>query len=48
MERKKASDVPLELLDLFGGYVHGVVSRRKFLDRAQKFAAGGLTATALF
>jgi carboxymethylenebutenolidase len=31
MERKKASDFPQELLDLFDGYVHGVVSRRQFL-----------------
>ena len=30
------------------GYVHGRVSRREFLDGAQKFAVGGLTATALF
>jgi carboxymethylenebutenolidase len=48
MERKKASDFPQELLDLFDGYVHGVVSRRKFLDGAQKFAVGGITAAALF
>src|SRR3954470_10668234 len=48
MERKKASDVPQELLDLFNGYVHGGISRRQFLDRAQKFAVGGLTAAALF
>lgn len=48
MERKKASDFPQELLDLFDGYVHGVVSRREFLDGAQKFAVGGITAAALF
>jgi carboxymethylenebutenolidase len=48
MHRKKASDFPQELLDLFDGYVHGGISRRQFLDRAQKFAAGGLTAAALF
>ena len=48
MERKKASDFPQELLDLFDGYVHGGISRRIFLDRAKKFAAGGLTAAALF
>ena len=48
MERKKASDFPQELLNLFDGYVHGAVSRRDFLDGAQKFAVGGLTATALF
>ena len=47
MERKKASDFPQELLNLFDGYVHGAVSRRQFLDRAQKFAVGGVTAAAL-
>jgi carboxymethylenebutenolidase len=48
MERKKASDFPQELLNLFDGYVHGGLSRRAFLDRAQKFAVGGVTAAALF
>jgi carboxymethylenebutenolidase len=48
MERKKASDFPQELLSLFDEYVHGGISRRTFLDRAQKFAVGGVTATALF
>ena len=48
MERKKASDFPQELLNLLDGYVHGRTSRREFLDGAQKFAVGALTATALF
>ena len=48
MERKKASDFPQELLDLFDGYVHCAINRRQFLDRAQKFAVGGVTAAALF
>jgi carboxymethylenebutenolidase len=47
MERKKASDFPQELLNLFDGYVHGRISRRGFLDGAQKFAVGGVTAAAL-
>jgi carboxymethylenebutenolidase len=47
VERKKASDFPQELLDLFDGYVHGGVGRREFLDRAQKFAVGGVTAAML-
>ena len=38
MERKKASDFPQELLNLFDGYVHGGISRRQFIDGAQKFA----------
>jgi hypothetical protein len=40
MHRKKASDFSQELLDLFDGYVHDGISRRQFLDRAQKFAVG--------
>ena len=48
MERKKASDYPQELLDLFHEYQHGDISRRAFLDRAKKFAVGGLTAAAIF
>jgi carboxymethylenebutenolidase len=48
MERRKASDFPQELLNLFDGYVHGGISRREFLDGAQKFAVGGVTAAALF
>ena len=48
MERKKASDYPQELLDLFHEYQHGDISRRDFLDRAAKFATGGVTAMALF
>jgi carboxymethylenebutenolidase len=48
MERKKASDFPQELLNLFDVYVHGGMSRREFLAGAQKFAVGGLTAAALF
>src|ERR1043165_3877949 len=48
MERKAASDYPQELLDLFHEYQHGDISRRNFLDRATKFAVGGLTVTAIF
>ena len=48
MERKSASDYPQELLDLFHEYQHGDISRRTFLDRAAKFAVGGLTVAAIF
>jgi carboxymethylenebutenolidase len=47
MERKKASDYPPEVLQLFDGYVHGRLSRRDFLDRAAKFAVGSFTAAAM-
>jgi carboxymethylenebutenolidase len=48
MERKKASEFPQELLNLYDQYIHGGISRRSFLDGAQKFAVGGVTAAALF
>jgi len=47
MTRKKASDFPPQVLKLFDQYVHGVISRRDFLDRAAPFATGGVTAAAL-
>jgi len=47
IERKKASDFPQELLDLLDSYVHGAIGRREFMDGAQKFAIGGVTAAAL-
>ena len=47
MERQNASDFDQELLDLFDQYVHGALDRRGFLDRAGKFAVGGVTATML-
>jgi carboxymethylenebutenolidase len=47
MVRKTASDFDQELLDLYDGYAHGRIERREFLDRAAKFAVGGLTAATL-
>jgi carboxymethylenebutenolidase len=48
MDRKKASDFPQELLNLFDGYVHGRMNRRAFLDGAQKFATASVSAVALW
>jgi carboxymethylenebutenolidase len=47
MERKSASEFPQELLDIFDLYVHGDIDRRTFLDRAARFATGGVTAAML-
>jgi len=47
MERKQASDFHPEVLRLFDQYVHGLIDRRGFLDRAARFAVNGLTATML-
>ena len=44
MERKTAQDYDQELLLIFDQYVHGAIDRRGFLDRATKFAVGGVTA----
>lgn len=47
MRIKTAQDFDQELLILFDAYVHGTLDRRGFLDRAQKFAVGGVTASML-
>jgi carboxymethylenebutenolidase len=47
MERKTAADYDPDLLVLFNAYVHGDIDRRGFLDKARKFAVGGLTAAML-
>ncbi len=48
MERRRASEFPKGLLRLFDRYVHGDISRREFLDGAQNFAVGGVSAAMLF
>src|SRR5690242_8265210 len=45
--RKTASDFPQELLELYDYYVHGRITKREFLERATRFAVGGVTAVAL-
>lgn len=47
MTRLTAKDFPPELLELYDFYAHGRITKREFLDRAAKFAVGGLTAAAL-
>lgn len=48
MDRKKASDFPQGLLDLFDRCVHGDIDRRAFLEGAQRYATGAVTAAALW
>jgi len=43
-----ARDFDQDLLDLYDFYVHGQITKREFLDRATKIAAGGVSALALF
>ncbi|HEX9619578.1 MAG TPA: dienelactone hydrolase family protein [Polyangiaceae bacterium] len=45
--RRTAADFDPELLQLFDAYVHGLIDRRGFLERAAKFAVGGATALGL-
>jgi carboxymethylenebutenolidase len=47
MNRMTAKDFDQELLDLYDFYAHGKISKREFLDKAGKFAVGGVTAMAL-
>jgi 3-hexulose-6-phosphate synthase len=48
MERRKASDFPGGLLDLFHEHQHGHSDRRSFLNATGKFTAGALTVGAIF
>jgi carboxymethylenebutenolidase len=43
----KASDFPKEVMSLFDRYVHGGIDRREFIDKASKYAVGGMTAAAM-
>jgi len=47
MERRKASDFPQDLLNIFDRYVHGGMSRRDFIERAKSFTVAGVTGAAL-
>jgi carboxymethylenebutenolidase len=47
MERKTAHDFDQDLLILFDAYVHGIIDRRGFLDKAGRYAVGGVTAAML-
>jgi len=47
MKRLTAADFDPEVLILFDAYVHGALDRRGFLDKAKKYAVGGVTAAML-
>src|SRR6188508_1594526 len=47
MPQKTAHDFDQEVLALFDAYVHGALDRRGFLDKAAKYAVGGVTAVML-
>ena len=39
--------LPSEAIELYNLFIHGVISRRAFMDGVQKFAVGGVTAAAV-
>ncbi len=43
----KRPKMPAEAVELYNLFIHGVISRRVFMDGVQKFAVGGLTAAAV-
>ena len=45
--RLTAADFDQDLLDLYDYYAHGRITKREFLDRAGRWAVGGLTAAAI-
>ena len=42
MEPAKPLKMPSEAIELYNLFIHGVISRRAFMDGVQKFAVGGL------
>ena len=46
-DRKRAADFDQGLLDLYDEYAHSDMGRREFIERASKYAVGGVTAAAL-
>jgi carboxymethylenebutenolidase len=47
MTRMTASDFHPDLLELYDFYAHGQITKREFLDRAGRYAVGGLTAVTI-
>ena len=47
MKKIKNKDLKQEVFDLFDSYIHSGINRRQFLEKAAKYAVGGLTAAAI-
>ena len=47
MTRLTAKDFDQHLLDLYDFYAHGKITKREFLDKASRYAVGGVTAITL-
>ena len=47
MTRLTAKDFDKGLLELYDFYAHGIITKREFMDRAARYAVGGLTAASI-
>ena len=47
MTRLTAKDFDKGLLELYDFYAHGIITKREFMDRAARYAIGGLTAASI-
>lgn len=47
MNRKKASEIDAQVLELYDDFAHGRLDRREYMKRLGKYAVGGLTVEAL-
>jgi carboxymethylenebutenolidase len=47
MDEPTKPKLPAEVIELYNLFIHGVISRRAFLDNIQKFAVGGLVASTI-
>ena len=46
MSEKQKRTVPVEAIEIYNQYIHGEISRRKFLSGVKKFTVAGLSAAA--
>ena len=47
MSKKERRTVPVEAVEMYNQYIHGEISRRKFLSGVKKFAVAGLSSAAI-
>lgn len=47
MSKKERRTVPIEAVEIYNQYIHGEISRRKFLNGVKKFAVAGLSSAAI-
>ena len=47
MSKKERRTAPIEAVEIYNQYIHGEISRRKFLNGVKKFAVAGLSSAAI-